>query len=176
MFLLKNEGLLCVVKQYTHKTLHTLFYGSKRQHSMFAIKLNTANIQEQNKQKTGSFNTRTSPELLCVPLSPSSSEGCCSFTVRCVRVRAYDSCRSKCLWLHRSKLLCRGWCAFPCYICKGRSYTYFLLQIKDNMLKLRLRLVFCGSQLCRTRLSGREISVLVGLFTQLCRVHFTNVL
>lgn len=31
--------------------------------------------------------------------------------------------------------------AFPGYICKGRSYTYFLLQIKENMLKLRLCVV-----------------------------------
>lgn len=38
-FLPKNEGLLCVLKQYTNKTLRTLFYGSQRQHSMFAIKL-----------------------------------------------------------------------------------------------------------------------------------------
>lgn len=150
-FLPKNEGLLCVVRQYTHKTLHTLFYGSQRQHSMFAIKLKLHIYRNKTKKKkrealtptsSNKLATQASPEPLCVPLSPSSSEACCSFTVRCVRVRAYDSCRSKCLWLHRSKLLCRGWCAFPCYICKGRSYTYFLLQIKDNMLKRRLRLVF----------------------------------
>lgn len=48
--------------------------------------------------------------------------------------------------------------AFPCYICKGGSYTYFLLTIKENMFMLSRRLVFCRSQSCPA------YSIIVGLY------------
>lgn len=126
----------------------------------------------------GSFNTnefkqvvtQASPEPQCVATEPVALGGLLQFHCRGVRVhvRACDSCRSKCLWLHRSAqggVHMRA--AFPCYICKGRSCTYFLLQIKENMSEAPSPPAVLWQPVVLHVLGfrevWREISVLVGL-------------
>lgn len=139
-------------------------------------------MQEQSKQNRKlcvrtSCNPNESRAAMC-SLSPSPSEDCLQFHCQVrVCVLFVWLCRSKCLWLHRSEFLRTGWgpqcAAFPCYICKGRSYTYFLLQIKENMLMLSL-LEFCSSQSCLSvynTIVGRQCFVAI---TWSCSINTIN--